>query len=99
MEAALRFGEPRLCQSYACTANLYIADIFDTSANGKTAKQFGRIFYTRDRSLIFYGFDLDDQAICKQDVSFQVRGSGSYRTKPVSLACFTTRTVTNEGRR
>jgi len=68
--------------------NLYIADIFDTNENGKTAKQFGRIFYTRDRSLIFYGFDLDSQAGHKRDVSFQVWGSGSDRTSPVSLGLF-----------
>jgi len=68
--------------------NLYIADIFDTSENGRTAKQFGRIFYTRDRSLVFYGFDLDSQAGHKQDVSFQVWGSGSDRPVPVSLGLF-----------
>ena len=68
--------------------NLYIADIFDTNENGKTAKQFGRIFYTRDRSLIFYGFDLDSQAGHKRDVSFQVWGSGSDRPSPVSLGLF-----------
>jgi hypothetical protein len=68
--------------------NLYIADIFDTNENGKTAKQFGRIFYTRERSLIFYGFDLDSQAGHKRDVSFQVWGSGSDRPSPVSLGLF-----------
>jgi hypothetical protein len=68
--------------------NLYIADIFDTNEKGRTAKQFGRIFYTRDRSLIFYGFDLDSQASQKQDVSFQVWGSGSDRPSPVSLGLF-----------
>jgi hypothetical protein len=68
--------------------NLYIADIFDTNENGKTAKQFGRIFYTRERSLIFYGFDLDSQAYHKQNVSFQVWGSGSNRAAPVSLGLF-----------
>jgi hypothetical protein len=68
--------------------NLYITDIFDTSENGKTAKQFGRIFYTRDRSLIFYGFDLDGQAGRKRDVSFQVWGNGSDRAAPVSLGLF-----------
>ena len=67
--------------------DLYIADIFDTSENGKTAKQFGRIFYTKDRSLVFYGFDLDKQAGLKRDVSFQVWGSGS-NTPPVSLGLF-----------
>lgn len=65
--------------------NLYIADIFDTTENGRTAKQFGRLFYTKDRSLVFYGFDLDSQAARKQDVSFQVWGSGSDRPTPVSL--------------
>ena len=67
--------------------DLYIADIFDTTENGKTAKQFGRIFYTKDRSLVFYGFDLDKQAGLKRDVSFQVWGSGS-NTQPVSLGLF-----------
>jgi hypothetical protein len=68
--------------------NLYIADIFDTNENGKTSKQFGRIFYTKDRSLIFYGFDLDSPAAHKQNVSFQVWGSGSDRPTPVSLGLF-----------
>jgi hypothetical protein len=68
--------------------NLYIADIFDTNENGRTATQFGRIFYTRDRSLIFYGFDLDSQAGHSQNVSFQVWGSGSDRPSPVSLGLF-----------
>jgi hypothetical protein len=68
--------------------SLYIADIFDTNENGKTAKQFGRIFYTRDRSLIFYGFDLDSQAGHEQNVSFQVWGSGTDRATPVSLGLF-----------
>jgi hypothetical protein len=67
--------------------NLYIADIFDTTESGRTAKQFGRIFYTKDRSLIFYGFDLEKQAGLKRDASFQVWGSGS--DKPaVSLGLF-----------
>lgn len=68
--------------------NLYIADIFDTNENGRTARQFGRIFYTRDRSLVFYGFDLDSQAAHNQNVSFQVWGSGSDRPNPVSLGLF-----------
>jgi hypothetical protein len=68
--------------------NLYIADITDTTETGKTAKQFGRIFYTKDRSLVFYGFDLESQAGHKQSVSFQVWGSGSDRSTPVSLGLF-----------
>lgn len=67
---------------------LYIADIFDTTQSGKTARQFGRIFYTKDRSLIFYGFDLDSQAGRNHDVSYQVWGSGSGRSSPISLGLF-----------
>lgn len=67
--------------------NLYIADIFDTTESGKTAKPFGRIFYTRDRSLIFYGFDLEKQPGAKQEVAFQAWGSGADR-QPVSLGLF-----------
>jgi Anti-sigma-K factor rskA, C-terminal len=68
--------------------NLYIADISDLTQEGKTAKQFGRIFYTKDRSLLFYGFDLDSQAGHKQNVSFQVWGNGSDRSAPVNLGLF-----------
>jgi hypothetical protein len=64
--------------------NLYIADIYDTNTNGKTAKPFGRIFYTKDQSLVLYGFDLDKQPGLSQDVAFQVWG-GSTDQKPVSL--------------
>jgi hypothetical protein len=67
--------------------NLYIADIFDTTESGRAAKQFGRIFYTKDRSLIFYGFDLDKQAGLKRDASFQAWGSGSDQPA-VSLGLF-----------
>jgi hypothetical protein len=67
--------------------NLYIADIFDTTETGKTAKPFGRIFYTKDSSLVFYGFDLEKQAGLEKAAAFQVWGSGSDRS-PVSLGLF-----------
>jgi hypothetical protein len=67
--------------------SLYIADIFDTNANGSTAKPFGRIFYTQDKSLIFYGFDLEKQVGIKQASAFQAWGSGAAR-QPVSLGVF-----------
>ena len=67
--------------------NLYIADIFDTTESGKTAKPFGRIFYTKDSSLVFYGFDLEKQGGLERDAAFQVWGSGSDRS-PVSLGLF-----------
>ncbi|MEG9432825.1 hypothetical protein [Terriglobus sp. ADX1] len=67
--------------------NLYIADIYDVAQNGKTAKPFGRIFYTKDRSLVFYGYDLDKQSGLKQAVAFQAWGSGEDK-KNVSLGLF-----------
>jgi len=67
--------------------NLYIADIYDTNESGRTAKPFGRIFYTQDRSLIFYGFDLEKQQGLKHSVTFQAWGSGTDR-QPVSLGLF-----------
>jgi hypothetical protein len=67
--------------------NLYIADIYDTTESGRAARPFGRLFYTRDRSLIFYGFDLEKQPDLQQTVAFQVWGSGADQ-KPVSLGLF-----------
>lgn len=67
--------------------DLYIADIYDVAQSGKTAKPFGRIFYTKDKSLVFYGYDLDKQAGLKQSVAFQAWGSGDDKQN-VSLGLF-----------
>jgi hypothetical protein len=67
--------------------DLYIADIFDVKENGKTNKPFGRIFYTKDKSLVFYGYDLDKQSGVKQSVAFQAWGSSDEK-QDVSLGLF-----------
>lgn len=67
--------------------DLRIVDIQDLTEKGKPAKAFGRIFYTRDRSLVFYGFDLEKQPGLTQTAAFQVWGSGADQ-KPVSLGLF-----------
>ena len=67
--------------------DLYIADIYDVAKNGKTAKPFGRIFYTKDRSLVFYGYDLDKQVGLNQSVGFQAWGIGD-NGQNVSLGMF-----------
>lgn len=67
--------------------DLYITDIYDVATTGKTAKPFGRVFYTKDRSLVFYGYDLDKQAGLAQSVSFQAWGSGD-QGENVSLGMF-----------
>src|SRR5580698_9724312 len=33
---------------------LYIADVFDVDSGSRTRKPFGRVFYTQDKSLVFY---------------------------------------------
>jgi hypothetical protein len=53
---------------------LYIADVFDVDSGSRTRKPFGRIFYTQNKSLIFYAFDLDRQAGVKAASIFQVWG-------------------------
>lgn len=54
--------------------NLYIADVFDVDSSSRTRKPFGRIFYTRGKSLIFYAFDLDRQPGVKNAGAFQAWG-------------------------
>ena len=69
--------------------DLYIAEIFDVGLSGDTQKPFGRIFYTKDRSLIFYGYDLDQQRGVKKDASFQAWGQREGDGKAdVSLGVF-----------
>lgn len=65
---------------------LYIADVFDVSSDSRRRKPYGRIFYTKGKSLIFYAFDLDQQSRVKNAASFQAWGkSESGASKPVSL--------------
>ncbi|HLV87949.1 MAG TPA: zf-HC2 domain-containing protein [Candidatus Sulfotelmatobacter sp.] len=53
---------------------LYIADVFDVDSGSRTRKPFGRVFYTQNKSLIFYAFDLDHQPGVKTASAFQVWG-------------------------
>jgi hypothetical protein len=66
--------------------NLYIADIMDVSETGQSRKPFGRVFYTKTKSLIFYAYDLDHQPGMKRASTFQVWGRTSASDhKPVNL--------------
>jgi hypothetical protein len=66
--------------------NLYIAEIYDIAKTGDTQKPFGRVFYTKDKSLIFYGYDLDQEKGVKQLSAFQAWGRrGTDRQHDVSL--------------
>jgi hypothetical protein len=60
--------------------DLYIAEIYDVGKTGETQKPFGRVFYTKGKSLVFYAYDLDQQPGMKLANTFQAwgrRGPGS----------------------
>lgn len=54
--------------------NLHITDVYDVDAKGKTRQLFGRVFYTKEKSLIFYAFDLQSPQITPAKQSFQAWG-------------------------
>ena len=68
---------------------LYIADVFDVDPLGKTRKSFGRVFYTKGKSLVFYAFDLDQEPGYREAKAFQAWGRpGTSSAQPVSLGVF-----------
>lgn len=68
---------------------LYIADVVDVDRDGRNRKAFGRLFYTKGKSLVFYAFDLDQQPGIKNASVFQVWGqSEADAHRSVSLGIF-----------
>jgi hypothetical protein len=71
--------------------DLYIADVYDVDDDGQTQKPFGRVFYTRQKSLIFYAFDLDQSPGLHNASasSFQVWGRRqATRDRPLNMGVF-----------
>jgi len=67
---------------------LYMADVHDVSGRG-TDKTYGRVFYTKGKSLIFYAFDLDAQPGMQNAKSFQAWGrKGPDKEQARSLGIF-----------
>jgi len=56
--------------------DLYIAEVYDVARDGATQKPYGRVFYTKNKSLIFYAYDLDKEPGAKSASTFQVWGRG-----------------------
>lgn len=76
--------------------DLYIADVFDVDSNGRTERPFGRVFYTRHKSLIFYAFDLDKQRGVRNVSAFQAWGRRGLRDDhPVNMGIFYLDSETN----
>jgi hypothetical protein len=69
--------------------DLYIAEIYDVAGTGETKKPYGRVFYTRGKSLIFYAYDLDQQTELKRANTFQAWGRrGPDRQQAINLGLF-----------
>lgn len=66
--------------------DLYIAEVYDVGRDGKTQKPYGRVFYTKGKSLVFYAYDLDQQSGIKETSTFQAWGqNGPDRRQALNL--------------
>jgi hypothetical protein len=65
--------------------DLYIAEVYDVERDGATKKPYGRVFYTKGKSLVFYAYDLDQQPGVRNASTFQAWGRGG-RTRNKHLA-------------
>jgi hypothetical protein len=69
--------------------DLYIAEVYDVARDGQTQKPYGRVFYTKGKSLVFYAYDLDQQDGYKTASTFQAWGSrGLDKQQAMSLGIF-----------
>jgi Putative zinc-finger len=69
--------------------DLYVAEVYDVARTGETQKPYGRVFYTKGKSLIFYAYDLDQETEIKNASTFQAWGRrGPDRSQEFSLGIF-----------
>lgn len=54
--------------------NLHIIDVHDVNGAGRSAKSFGRVFYSEGQSLVFYAFDLPNGKLTPAKYNFQAWG-------------------------
>jgi hypothetical protein len=69
--------------------DLYIAEVLDVGKDGATKKSYGRVFFTKGKSLIFYAYDLDRQPGLKNASTFQAWGQrGTDKEQALNLGVF-----------
>ena len=71
-------GHDRDIRELMGARDLYIAEVYDVDRDGKTEKPFGRVFYTKGKSLVFYAYDLDQRNGPKNASTFQAWGQRGY---------------------
>ena len=54
--------------------DLYVVEVYDVEKSGKTRKPYGRMFYTKDKRVVFYAYDLDQQKGIQDASTFQAWG-------------------------
>jgi hypothetical protein len=54
--------------------DLHVAEVYDVARTGETQKPYGRVFFTKGKSLIFYAYDLDQEPEVKNASTFQAWG-------------------------
>jgi hypothetical protein len=69
--------------------DLYVAEVYDVGRTGETKKPYGRVFYTKGKSLIFYAYDLDQESGVRNAGTFQGWGRrGPDRQQALNLGIF-----------
>jgi hypothetical protein len=69
--------------------DLYVAEVYDVKRDGSTEKSYGRVFYTKGKSLIFYAYDLDEEPGARDASTFQAWGRrGPDRQEALDLGIF-----------
>jgi len=69
--------------------DLYVAEVIDVEQTGETQKAFGRVFYTKRKSLVFYAYDVDEKPGWKNVNSIQAWGMrGPDQQQAVNLGMF-----------
>jgi hypothetical protein len=77
--------------------DLYITEIYDVAKTGETNKPYGRVFYTKGKSLLFYAYDLDQQPGLKNASTFQAWGlRGKNQDQALSLGILYEDSVANK---
>jgi hypothetical protein len=82
-------GHDRDIRELMGARDLYVAEVYDVARTGETQKAFGRVFYTKEKSLIFYAYDLDGAPGWKDAHTFQAWGThGPNRAEATNLGMF-----------
>jgi hypothetical protein len=77
--------------------DLFISEVYEVNGNGRKKKPYGRVFYTKGRSLIFYAYDLDQQPGLKAASTFQAWGMrGGDRSTALNLGVLYADSSTNK---